>query len=507
MESPLVLLILVKHWPTCLVGAVILVRACAPQIWEDADLTERQTIGYARLTSPLSHLPGPEISKWTSAVYKYHYLNKRAPLYIHALHQKYGPIVRVAPDHVDICDIKAVKEIHKTNGRFLKTNFYRKLVSGAVHNIFSTIDPKFHAEHRRLLASPISDSSLTRLEPSIADRVSLTIRRMAEEQDARGAIDVFKWWLFMTTDIIGELSFGESFGMLESGKKNQYIFDLESLSSVGAILVTFPLLIKIARTLPLPFFKSTAEAGKRLGMYSAQYVKQYQDQISRNPSEVKPTLFTKLFNTEKSGMTFSDIRQEAQAYIVAGSDTTAVTLTYLTYHVCKNRQVKEKLLAELANVPEPVTDRSLRELPYLSQVISETLRLYSAVPAGLPRLVPSEGATFNGFYIPGGLTAATQSYSLHRDPAIFPDPERFYPERWESPTKEMKDASLPFGGGSRICLGIHLARIELRLATALFYRTFPDARVSTQEGMSDSDMEMAAVFLMAPKGHRCLIEV
>ena len=111
-----------------------------------------------------------------------------------------------------------MKEIHKTNGRFLKTNFYRKLVSGAVHNIFSTIDPKFHAEHRRLLASPISDSSLTRLEPSIADRVGLTIRRMAEEQDARGAIDVFKWWLFMTSDIIGELSFGESFGMLESGK-------------------------------------------------------------------------------------------------------------------------------------------------------------------------------------------------------------------------------------------------------------------------------------------------
>lgn len=90
MESPLVLSILVKHWPTCLVGAVILVRACAPQILEDADLIERQTIGYARLTSPLSHLPGPEISKWTSAVYNYHYLNKRAPVYIHALHQKYG---------------------------------------------------------------------------------------------------------------------------------------------------------------------------------------------------------------------------------------------------------------------------------------------------------------------------------------------------------------------------------------------------------------------------------
>lgn len=111
-----------------------------------------------------------------------------------------------------------MKEIHKTNSRFLKTDFYRKLVAGAAHNVFSTVDPKFHADHRRLLASPISDSSISRLEPVIADRIRLTIRRMVEEMDSRGVADVFKWWLFMATDIIGQLSFGESFGMLESGK-------------------------------------------------------------------------------------------------------------------------------------------------------------------------------------------------------------------------------------------------------------------------------------------------
>jgi cytochrome P450 len=111
-----------------------------------------------------------------------------------------------------------VKEIHKTNSRFLKTDFYRKLVAGAAHNVFSTTDPKFHAFHRRLLASPISDSSLTRLEPLIGEKIRLAVRRICEEMESRGAADVFKWWLFMATDIIGELSFGESFGMLESGK-------------------------------------------------------------------------------------------------------------------------------------------------------------------------------------------------------------------------------------------------------------------------------------------------
>lgn len=200
---------------------------------------------------------------------------------------------------------------------------------------------------------------------------------------------------------------------------------MENLSSFGAIRVTFPTLIKIAGYVPLPIFKASAEAGKRLVMYAAQCVRRYQEHLAQNPSDPKPTLFTKLFDTEKSGMSFADIRQEAQSYIVAGSDTTAVSLTYLTYEVCKSRRVQEKLVAELAGVPEPVADKTLRELPYLNQVISETLRMYSAVPAGLPRLVPEGGASFNGFHVPGGMNIATQSYSLHRDPAIFPDPERW----------------------------------------------------------------------------------
>ncbi|CAI7609175.1 unnamed protein product, partial [Penicillium glandicola] len=166
-----------------------------------------------------------------------------------------------------------------------------------------------------------------------------------------------------------------------------------------------------------------AKAEDRLKMYAVQSVERYKKLLSQNPSKPKPTLFTKLFD-EKNGMPYSNIIQEAQGYIVAGSDTTAVTLTYLTYSVCRDSRVREKLVAELAIIPEPVTDRSLRDLPYLNQIISETLRLYTAVPFGLPRLVPPGGAQFNGYRVPGGITVSTQAYSLHRDHAIFPDPDK-----------------------------------------------------------------------------------
>ncbi|KAJ5667869.1 uncharacterized protein N7477_006439, partial [Penicillium maclennaniae] len=365
-----------------------------------------------------------------------------------------GPIVRTGPNRVDVCDINAVKEIHRNNSRFLKSAWYRTLLPNGTENVFSTTDPHFHSTRRRLLASPFSDSSLHQHEGLIEGRVRMAISRMAEENKSRGVADVFKWWLFMATDIIGELSFGESFRMLEAGEKTQYSLDLERVSALQPIRTTFPTMVKLGNYLPLPIVKHTQECGKRMAMYASQSVDRYKKMIDENPSNPKKTLFTKLFDTEKSGVSPDDIKKEAQG------------------------RIRDKLAAEVAALSEPIHDNHLRNLPYLNMVINETLRLHTAVPFGLPRTVPSEGANFNGYLLASGATVSTQSYSLHRDPIVFPDPFTFKPERCESPTKEMKDISMPFGGGSRICVGIHLARMELRLGAALFFREFPNARRS-----------------------------
>ncbi|KAJ5976705.1 hypothetical protein N7501_000047 [Penicillium viridicatum] len=413
---------------------------------------------YNRLNSPLARIPGPAISKWTDLVYIHYWFAGKAPNYVHELHENYGPIVRTGPNRVDICSVDAVKEIHKTNSRFLKSPWYRTLIPNNMENVFSTTDPYFHSSRRRLLASPISDTSLHQHE-----------------------------------DLI-------------TGRKSQYTLDLEGVSALQPIRTTFPNLVLFGRYLPLPALKRAVAIGKRMRIYAAQSVQRYKKILAENPSNPKKTLFTKLFDPEKGGLADDEIQKEAQGYIVAGSDTTAVTLTYLTYAVCGNRRIRDKLVAEVTVLSEPIHDNDIRNLPYLNMVISETLRIYTAVPFGLPRSVPSEGASFNGYFLPSGATVSTQSYSLHRDPTIFPDPYTFNPERWENPTKEMKDISIPFGGGSRICIGLHLARMELRLGSVLFFREFPNAQRSDKEGMSTKDMEMQSFFLMAPKGHRCLIE-
>lgn len=158
--------------------------------------------------------------------------------------------------------------------------------------------------------------------------------------------------------------------------------------------------------------------------YANEAIARYKKQLITNAENPRKSLFTRLYNATADGLTDAEIRDEALSFIIAGSDTTATTLTYLVWAVCRHPHVKHALLEEVLSLPAGFTDRDTRQLAYLGQVINETLRLYAAAPNALPRIVPPEGRTLAGYFIPEGLTVSTQAYSLHRDPAIFPDPDR-----------------------------------------------------------------------------------
>ncbi|KAL2204831.1 cytochrome protein [Sarocladium strictum] len=458
------------------------------------------------LRSNLSHLPGPWHSRWTRAILTWNQLNGRAPEYVHSLHEKYGRIVRISPYEVDVADIPSVRRIHQIKGEFRKSAFYDFLGVDNL-NVFTATDPVFHRQRRRLLSSPISESSLMSMVPIIDARIRQAIERMKEEMLQRHTVDILKWWMFMATDVIGELSFGESFRMLDLGKKNQYIDDLESIGIVTGILTCFPFLFQVSHYIPLPFVKKANLSRQNTARYADESIRRYKLHLAANPSNPKATLFTKLYKAGEEGLRDEEIRNEARAYIIAGSDTTANTLTYLIWSVCRNRDLKKRLVEEVAALPADFSVTTLAQLPMLNNVLSETLRLYSAAQAGLPRVVPPNGVEFGGFWIPGGTVTLTQAYTLHRDGSVFHDPLKFDPSRWEHPTKEMKDAYMPFGGGSRVCIGSHLAKMELRLGIAHFFRAFPSADISIRENMSDEDMKPLQYFLLTPKGHRCLVDV
>lgn len=115
-------------------------------------------------------------------------------------------------------DVPSAKEIHTVKATYVKGPFYTHFSPAGSEDLVNTRDIHFHRRHRRLLQGPFSETALKAFHPIVEQRVRLAIQRMGEEMATRGVADVFKWFLFMATDVIGELSFGESFRMLELGK-------------------------------------------------------------------------------------------------------------------------------------------------------------------------------------------------------------------------------------------------------------------------------------------------
>jgi cytochrome P450 len=139
--------------------------------------------------------------------------------YVHDLHAKYGPVVRLSPEEIDIADPAAFKEIHRIGGGFLKSKWYQSFRSGECHDVFSMTNPKEHAQRRKLFSPLFGQSALmTNWYPLIVDMVTMAVDKMKQEAVQTGETDVFKWWTYMTADVISHIAFGEPLGMLESGK-------------------------------------------------------------------------------------------------------------------------------------------------------------------------------------------------------------------------------------------------------------------------------------------------
>ena len=132
-------------------------------------------------------------------------------------------------------------------------------------------------------------------------------------------------------------------------------------------------------------------------------------------------------DAEKVGtdaLTLYETAFEASGFIVAGSGTTAVTLTYLLWAVLSHPDIQQNLENEVARLGPGFTDAELEKSPYLNAVIDETLRLYGAAPGSLPRQAPKGGTTLGGYFVPEKTTVSSQSYSLHRNENIYPQAER-----------------------------------------------------------------------------------
>lgn len=203
--------------------------------------------------------------------------------------------------------------------------------------------------------------------------------------------------------------------------------------------------------------------------------------------EGPPDIMTKILlahEADPQKMTRTDLITMCQSNIGAGSDTTAITLSSILYHLVKYPQTYQRLQNEIdtaareGRVSDPVTFKETQDLPYLQAVIKEALRIHPATGFPLARVVPRGGSTIANQFIPAGSTVGINSWVAHRNTSVYgPDAGQWRPERWleieeQGRGAEVEKYALAFGLGSRTCIGKNISLLEMSKLVPQLVRKF-----------------------------------
>ncbi|GJE86824.1 cytochrome P450 [Phanerochaete sordida] len=170
----------------------------------------------------------------------------------------------------------------------------------------------------------------------------------------------------------------------------------------------------------------------------------------------------------------------------AGAETTWSTLLIFILAAARNPEAMRAAQAELDAVlgPGPArlpTFEDLDDLPLVWGVVYETLRFHSALPLGIPHRAMADDV-YRDMHIPRDATVLVNATALARDPAVYSDPERFWPGRYQAPHSEPPPTGLGFGFGRRVCPGRHLAEASLCIVVASVLAVFDIAPAKDAQG-------------------------
>ncbi|CAK7221524.1 hypothetical protein SBRCBS47491_004554 [Sporothrix bragantina] len=447
---------------------------------------------YSYITSPLRKFPGPFLAGWTNLWRLYHASSGKYQWTIEALHEKYGPVVRIGPNLLDLDYPEMIKTVYGTDGKWRKTEFYHNssaYIDGKLtYHLFSTTDQPAHARMKRPIVKYYSMSSVLAMEPHV-NRVlgdlctHLEMRFMDKAGQPSSDCDLGRWIAYYTWDFISAATFSKRFGYMDAGHDFDgtihiadqvtdymaavgqmpwldFVFDKNPIKRIGP-----PNLQNVTRISYENMVKRIAEGDEKADAKTAEE-KDFLDHFLDAKRKVPDVVDTNV------------VMGYLQVNMLAGADTTAITLRAIFHFLISNprtlaRLEEEVLGANLPLVDGVVTFAAARALPYLDAVVREAMRMHPGVGLLLERYVPTEGVTLpDGSFLPPGTGVGLNPYIIGRNKSVWgEDSAEFRPERWlrrdgedeaafQQRLRHMNASDLTFGGGSRICIGRHVAMLE-----------------------------------------------
>ncbi|KAK1621432.1 cytochrome P450 [Colletotrichum phormii] len=416
---------------------------------------------------PLAKFPGPLYARCSNIPYMAVQTKGAMLAWLSSLHAQYGDV--------------AWKGIyaHKTGGKksFPKDPRMYGTDPNGHRNLITTLPDSDHSRLRRVFSPAFSERSLKAQAPlilSYVDQLMANIRR-GIKTDADAKFDMVKLYNLTTFDIMAELAFGESLGLLANSEYSGWvanIFDNLKNNAIAQVGREWTWLGTVIRMITPPKLKKAAD------MPFKHAIERVDRRLERD--------------TDQAGKQIDkfDMYNNASVFMVAGSETTATILSGVTYLLLRNPDKLARLVSEIRDVEseDELDIQRLSALPYMTAVLNEALRWYPPVPVGVWREVPEGGSAVAGHWIPEKTRVSVPQFPANHSPRNFKDPEAFIPERWiPGPDYEpnTKDVVQPFSIGPRNCIGINLAWHEMRLILAKTLWNFDLSLCQESENWSD----------------------
>ncbi|EEH11073.1 benzoate 4-monooxygenase cytochrome P450 [Histoplasma capsulatum G186AR] len=441
---------------------------------------------------PLSKFPGPKYLAVGRIPITLATLRGQKAQFRFNAHRKYGEIVRIASNELSFAHAQGWRDIYGTQAKLQMAKPASGIEEQEGAQSVVTAEGDTHVRQKRMLATMFTERMMKEKESLFISHADLLVKRLAMLEGQPVALG--DWYNFATFDMMSDLLFGESLGMLSNSEYVPWVKSIHGFLKAFAFITVlneylwfrvlwafFP--SKILNTLRETHF-----------LFTSQKVEHYLQLDEKTRAGMMGHL---LDGGSRKGLNLGELHTNAPILIFGGSETSATQLRSLSFLLFKNPEKLGKLISEIRSAytsSDQITYDSLLEHTYLNACIEEGLRYYPPCSNGLPRVVPKGGTTICGEFVPGGTNVSVATYALFRSPKYFTQPDSFIPERWLRESEggspvfatDQKGIALPFSYGPHNCPGKKMGYFELRLILAKVLWHFNLKLLPEDDGAEDS---------------------
>ncbi|KAI1872361.1 uncharacterized protein JN550_004080 [Neoarthrinium moseri] len=437
---------------------------------------------YRLYLHPLAQFPGPKLAAVTRLYEGYYdlYQSGQYTFKIAELHKYYGPIIRISPH-----------ELHVNDAAFFDTLYNRQ--EGVWHkydwsvDAFATkgatlwtADHTLHKNRRLPLGPFFSKVKVSSQQDMIMRHVQALFDRLSSFAASKKTVDLGAAFTAFVRDVVNEYIFGKHYNDLG---KEDFDAGMVVAAQAGGLLWRITKFIRFfgpfMRSIPPQWIMAVSdpvmEAFFRFMIITMGDTKNSMKAAVSPDDDGPRTLVheivqSKLPPPEKS---FERIFDEMSTTTGAGYETTAAVIRIAAFHIYSDPNILQKLRAELATAPD-CDWKTLEQLPYLTAIIMEAMRLAPAIATRSARIAQDKELVYANWRIPAGTPVGMTLHLLHQNEEEYPEPERFNPDRWmdPSPWQLGNKTFVPFGKGKRNCIGMYLAWAEIYLLLGSIVQRF-----------------------------------